>query len=764
MNELLAGEEYYRLLFEVTPLPALVYDLTSFAILNVNQAAIETYGYSRAEFLRATIADLLAPEDFVRVRETVSANPQRVRQKEIWQHRTKSGARIDVELSAYTVKLEEREARLVILNDITERLQKEERLRAAETYYRLLFEHSPLPAFVIDLETLQLLDVNETAVKQYGYAREEFLNLTLKDIRPPEDVPQMLRLLSQPPPGGRINELVRHQKKDGTILEVEINTFPIVYQQRRATVATAQDVTARRQLEQTLRASERQYRELYEQANDAIYTHDLQGNLTSINEAGVRFLGYSHEELIGMNMTQLLPLEDLARAQEMVQRKLTGELKYSIYEVRVRTKQGRLLPAELSTTLMFQDGQPIGVQGIARVMTERKRMEDHLRQAQKMEAVGRLAGGIAHDFNNRLTAIQGFTDLLLKRTEEADRRHYYLEQIKLASERAAELTQQLLTFSRKRALQPKLLNLNENVSDWGNLVRVLLGENIAVHLILGPDVGLVKADPAQLEHVVMNLAINACDAMPQGGDFTFETTDIEISELRAKFNPAIPPGNYVRLTIKDNGCGMSEDTMSHLFEPFYTTKEKGKGTGLGLFTAYGIIKQSGGYIEVKSAVGEGTTFLIYLPVIKDAELVKDTRVAAAGAVPGRETVLVVEDEPSVRKLVCEILQSAGYMVLEAAQGQAALALAARHEGEIELLLTDVRMPGLNGCDLWEQLKADRWELRVLFMSAYTDDVRVLEAAQTLGCAFLQKPFTPEALTRKVRTLLDQAESRVAAIA
>jgi PAS domain S-box-containing protein len=764
MNELLAGEEYYRLLFEVTPLPALVYDLTSFAILNVNQAAIETYGYSRAEFLRATIADLLAPEDFVRVRETVSANPQRVRQKEIWQHRTKSGARIDVELSAYTVKLEEREARLVILNDITERLQKEERLRAAETYYRLLFEHSPLPAFVIDLETLQLLDVNETAVKQYGYAREEFLNLTLKDIRPPEDVPQMLRLLSQPPPGGRINELVRHQKKNGTILEVEINTFPIVYQQRRATVATAQDVTARRQLEQTLRASERQYRELYEQANDAIYTHDLQGNLTSINEAGVRFLGYSHEELIGMNMTQLLPLEDLARAQEMVQRKLTGELKYSIYEVRVRTKQGRLLPAELSTTLMFQDGQPIGVQGIARVMTERKRMEDHLRQAQKMEAVGRLAGGIAHDFNNRLTAIQGFTDLLLKRTEEADRRHYYLEQIKLASERAAELTQQLLTFSRKRALQPKLLNLNENVSDWGNLVRVLLGENIAVHLILGPDVGLVKADPAQLEHVVMNLAINACDAMPQGGDFTFETTDIEISELRAKFNPAIPPGNYVRLTIKDNGCGMSEDTMSHLFEPFYTTKEKGKGTGLGLFTAYGIIKQSGGYIEVKSAVGEGTTFLIYLPVIKDAELVKDTRVAAAGAVPGRETVLVVEDEPSVRKLVCEILQSAGYMVLEAAQGQAALALAARHEGEIELLLTDVRMPGLNGCDLWEQLKADRWELRVLFMSAYTDDVRVLEAAQTLGCAFLQKPFTPEALTRKVRTLLDQAESRVAAIA
>jgi PAS domain S-box-containing protein len=764
MNELLAGEEYYRLLFEVTPLPALVYDLTSFAILNVNQAAIETYGYSRAEFLRSTLEDLLMPEEFARLKTSLAADPQQIRQKEISQHRTKGGVAVDVELSAYTVTLGERQARLVILNDITERLQKEERLRAAETYYRLLFEHSPLPAFVIDLETLQLLDVNETAVTQYGYAYEEFLRLTLKDIRPPEDIPQMLRLLSQLPPGGHINEPVRHRKKDGTIIEVEINTFPIVFQQRRATVATAQDVTARRQLEQTLRASERQYRELCEQANDAIYTHDLQGNLTSINEAGVRFLGYSHEELIGMNMAQLLSPEDLARAQEMVQRKFAGDLKYTIYEVRVMTKDGRQLPVELSTTLMSQDGQPIGVQGIARVLTERKRMEEHLRQAQKMEAVGRLAGGIAHDFNNRLTAIQGFTDLLLKRMEESDRRHYYLEQIKLASERAAELTQQLLTFSRKRVLQPKLLNLNENVSDWGNLVRVLLGENIAVHLILGPDVGLVKADPAQLEHVVMNLALNACDAMPQGGDFTFETTDIEISELRAKFNPAIPPGNYVRLTIKDNGCGMSEETLSHLFEPFYTTKEKGKGTGLGLFTAYGIIKQSGGYIEVKSAVGEGTTFLIYLPVIKDAELVKATRVGAVGAAPGRETVLVVEDEPSVRKLVCEILQSAGYTVLEAAQGQAALVLAAQHESEIELLLTDVRMPGLSGCDLWEQLKAERLELRVLFMSAYTDDVRVLEAAQTPGCAFLQKPFTPEALTRKVRTLLEQAESSVAAMA
>ncbi len=640
MNTLLEGEEDYRLLFEVTPSPLIVYASASGAILSVNRAATETYGYSRHEFRALTIEALLSAEDFVRFNATTLAHPQTPLPKALWRHRKKNGDFFDVELSGYPVRFESQLAHLKIIVDVTERLRRENQLQE----------------------------------------------------------------------------------------------------------------------------SERQYRELYEKANDAIYTHDLQGNLTSMNEAGLHFLGFSHEELIGMNMAQLLPPEDFARAEEMIRRKFVGELKNSVYEVRVITKDGHLIPVELSSILMSQDSRPIGVQGIARVLTERKRVEEQLRQAQKMEAVGRLAGGIAHDFNNRLTAIQGFTDLLLKRADKDEQQHYYLEQIKIASERAAELTRQLLTFSRKQMLHPKILNLNEAVSDWGNLVRVLLGENIAVHLILGSDIGLVKADPGQLEHVMMNLALNACDAMPGGGNFTIETTDLEISELQARFNPAIPPGEYVRVLIRDNGCGMNEATLSQLFEPFFTTKERGKGTGLGLFTAYGIIKQNGGFIEVKSGVGEGTTFCIYLPVVKNEQVVSSHTVAVASFGAGRETILVVEDEPTVRKLVHAVLEEAGYGVLEASQGDEALAIVTRHQGTIDLLLTDVRMPGMDGFDLAEKIRSVSADTQVLFMSAYTDDPRVLTASLCSDAMFLQKPFAPDALIQKMRKLLDRSDVASAATA
>ncbi|MFN7928464.1 MAG: PAS domain S-box protein [Blastocatellia bacterium] len=639
MHHLSEGEAYYRLLFEVTPLPVLVYDLADFSLLDVNQAALETYGYSRAEFLRLTIANLLAPADFTRVQQAVLSHPQRTREKELWKHYRRNGEAFDVEITAYTVELGTRLARLVIAEDVTERLRAEAQLRA----------------------------------------------------------------------------------------------------------------------------SERHYRELYEKASDAIYTHDLQGNFTSMNKAGERFLGYSHKELLDLNIAHLLSPEDLLQAHLMLAHTLAGEPNNTAYEMRVRKKDGQYLTTEITSTLIYQDGRPIGVQGIARDLTERKRMEEQIRQVQKMNAVGRLAGSVAHDFNNRLTAILGFTDLLLKRTSAPDPRRYYLEQLKLASERATDLTRQLLTFSRQPTQEPQVLNLNEAASDWGNLVRILLGENIEIQIILGAEVGLVKADPGQLEHVIMNLAINACDAMPGGGHFVLETTDIEISELQAQFHPAIPPGNYVRLLVKDTGCGMNDETLAHLFEPFFTTKQRGKGTGLGLFTAYGIIRQSGGYIEVKSAVGEGTSFLIYLPVVEDADAVNATRRARAAAAH-RETVLLIEDDATVREVTREILASEGYLILEAPHGQAALELAMQYGERIELAVTDVRMPGLSGYEVAEKLRILRPRLRVLFMSAYTDDVRVMTAAQSSSFAFLQKPFTVDGLLQEVRALLEGSEETVSATA
>lgn len=628
-----------------------------------------------------------------------------------------------------------------------------------ETDYRLLFEVTPLPLIVYATDTGVILNVNQSAVDTYGYSRDEFLTLTIESLLSPTHLAQFHSTTSYAPQTPYFKGVWKHRKKNGDLMDVELSGYPIKYESQLARLKIVVDVTERERRETQLAESERQYRELYEKATDAIYTHDLQGNLTSMNEAGKDFLGYTHEDLLGMNMSQILSPEDCARAVEMIQSKLEGNSINTVYEVEVISKEGRRLPVELSTTLISQGGRPIGVQGIARVLTERKHVEEQLRQAQKMEAVGRLAGGVAHDFNNRLTAIQGFTDLLLKRHQEDAQQQYYLEQIKIASERAAELTRQLLTFSRKQVLHPKILHLNETASDWANLVRVLLGENIAVHLILGSDIGLVKADPGQLEHVVMNLALNACDAMPNGGDFTIETTDLEISDLQARFDPTIPPGEYVRLLIRDNGSGMSEETLAHLFEPFFTTKERGKGTGLGLFTAYGIIKQSGGFVEVKSRLQEGTTFLIYLPVVKTQKPIPTPRkdLSTAG---GKETILIVEDEPTVRALVRTVLERAGYNVLEASYATEALALVVRNPHPIELLLTDVRMPGMNGGELAEKVRILSPQTQILFMSAYTDEVCLPAAGAEIP--MLQKPFAPDVLLRSVRMMLDRVAQAIIA--
>ncbi len=487
-------------------------------------------------------------------------------------------------------------------------------LHAGAEDYRLLFDVTPLPLLVYDLETFTILNVNQAAIEAYGYTREEFLGLPLAALMGSAEL-AACQAAAQSLPSPTEKTRGRHRRKNGASFDVEMSSYPVQFGTRPARLQIVVDVTARVQREQQLEAHLHRYQELAEHANDAIYLRDLHGRLIWMNAAGRQFLGYTPDEIQHLEVSRLLLPEDLPYLEQMTKRRLAGEEVKSIYEVHVVTKSGRVLPVEISSSLMYQQGQPVAVLGIARSLTERKQLEEQLAQAQKMDAVGRLAGGIAHDFNNRLTAIQGFTDLLLKRIDKDDPQHYYLEQIKLASERAAELTRQLLNFSRKQPLHPKILNLNDVVSHWANLVRVLLGENIALHLILGAEIGLVKVDPGQMEHVMMNLALNAGDAMPNGGDFTIETTDIEISELQAQFHPAIPPGEYVRLLIKDNGCGMSDATMTHLFEPFFTTKERGKGTGLGLFTAYGIIKQSGGFIEVKSVLGEGTTFQIYLPVI-----------------------------------------------------------------------------------------------------------------------------------------------------
>lgn len=390
---------------------------------------------------------------------------------------------------------------------------------------------------------------------------------------------------------------------------------------------------------------------------------------------------------------------------------------------------------------------------------ERQRLEEQLRQSQKMEAVGRLAGGIAHDFNNLLTVINGYSDLLLqRRTSAHDDCRYELEQIKRAGERAASLTRQLLAFSRQQILQPRILDLNVVVSDIDKMLRRIIGEDIELVIRSQPGLGLVKADLGQMEQVIMNLAINSRDAMPQGGQLAIETANAYLDETYGRQHVDVIPGDYVLLAVSDTGIGMDAETVSHLFEPFFTTKEVGKGTGLGLATVYGIIAQSGGHLWVHSQPEQGTIFKIYLPQINEATIeVLQPSTTEAWLLQGVETILLVEDEASVRDFARGILEANGYTVLPACYGDEALTISQQHPEPIHLLLTDVIIPGgMSGCELAHRLILLRPELKVLYISGYTSDAIIRHGVLDSDTAFLQKPFTPHVLTRKVRKVLDKA--------
>jgi two-component system, cell cycle sensor histidine kinase and response regulator CckA len=391
--------------------------------------------------------------------------------------------------------------------------------------------------------------------------------------------------------------------------------------------------------------------------------------------------------------------------------------------------------------------------------TERCRLEGQLRQAQKMEAIGRLAGGVAHDFNNLLTAINGYSEMLLADLASDDPRRAHVEEIARAGERGAELTQQLRIFSRKEVVTPEVLDLNAIVSDTERLLRRLIGEDVRLTTLLTQDLWRIRADPGQLQQVLLNLAVNARDAMPQGGQILIETANLTLDVPAPHTYGTAPPGDYVMLAVSDTGCGMDDETLSHIFEPFFTTKEANKGTGLGLSTVYGIVQQSEGHIWVGTEPGHGTAFRIYLPRATDTATTPVPPAAPAVVAPGTETVLLVEDDEQVRGLMATALQASGYTVLEASQGDEAVQLAARHGGPIHLLVTDVVLPGLGGREVARAVAAHHQDLAVLYVSGYTDRAALQDDVPDWDSALLQKPFTPLALARKVRQVLDARQAR-----
>ena len=587
--------------------------------------------------------------------------------------------------------------------------------------------------------------VNPEFVRLYGYPSSEVVGRATPRIlkggaATPDEYQAFWKQLAN-------NEVVRREfvnrTKSGELVQVESSANPIFTAEGRVGfLAIQRGITARKATEAALRESERRYRTLAEAAHDSIFIVNHEQRIEYANAISAERFGISSQDAIGKRLSELFPAvtaEEMWRELSIV---FASGQRHS-FETRFDTPDGELW-LETWVVPMSGDGTaPDAVMGVARDVTDRKRLERQFLQAQKMEAVGQLAGGIAHDFNNMLTAIIGYSELLLDRVRHDEALADDVEEIKRAGDRASRLTRQLLAFSRKQVWAPQVLDVNGVLADLHKMLGRVIGEDVRLEIAAAPDLDRVKVDPSQIEQVVVNLAVNARDAMPKGGTLTITTRNVELDRFFVQRHVGAVAGKYVAITVQDSGCGMTAEVLAHVFEPFFTTKPAGKGTGLGLATVHGIVKQSGGYITIDSAPGAGTTVTTYLPSVN-----------VTPAPAGSETILLVEDEPGVRQLMQRTLERSGYTVLKAPTATDAIAIAAHHRRPIDLLVSDVVMPDVSGPDVAQRISTLHPAMKVLFVSGFTHHIAIEPCSMSPRAAFLAKPFTPLALTVKVRECLD----------
>jgi PAS domain S-box-containing protein len=636
------------------------------------------------------------------------------------------------------------------IEDITERKRTEEAIRESEEGHRSIVQ-TAMDGFWLTNAEGRLLEVNDTYCRMSGYSAEELLTMCIADLvdnqTADETATRIKKLMSQ----GEARLESRHRRKDGSTFEVEASVQYRPVEGGRF-VCFLRDITERKRAEETLRESREQLRLFVEHTPAPSAMFDRQMRYLAYNQRWTSDYGLGEQDLIGRSHYDVFP-EIPERWRDIHQRCLLGAVEKcdedpfpradgTLDWVRWEIHPWRNGKGEIGGIIIFSEK-----------ITDRKRTEAELMQAQKMESVGRLAGGVAHDFNNLLTVINGYSDFLLSGLDVGDPLRSYAEQIRTAGERAAGLTKQLLAFSRKQLIEPKVIDLNTTIQQSAPMLQRLIGEDIDLETYLDKSLGQVLADPDQIHQVIMNLAVNARDAMPDGGTLDIETTNVALDQGNtATMHHAVTPGRYVLMSVTDTGHGMDEKTRQQVFEPFFTTKELGKGTGLGLSTVYGIIRQNGGWIEVQSEVGVGTSFKVYLPRI-DACPVQEANVISTATEKGSETILLVEDQEAVRSFAVAALQQCGYGIIEASDGEEAIVAAGKCSGEIHLLLTDVVLPGMNGHELSEVLKAFRPNLKVLFTSGYTADVIGDRGVLGPDMALLRKPFSPDELAAKVREVL-----------
>ena len=874
-----ASDASYRLLFEKHPTSMWVFDVESLRFLAINEAAIQQYGYSHDEFLGMTIRDIRPAEDVSALLDNVAHLRTGLERGGLWKHRRSNGSLIDVEIVSHDLDWAGRRARLVLAMDVTERTRTEERLTRGEESYRKLVEESPdamlvhrqgaiifansacaklfgattanellgrqhldsvypddrevvkhrIQEFAYDLESVRRHETHflrldgkdiyaEVVARSVIYKGEPAVQVIFRDISERLKIERELRRREadlaaaqriahlgsyemdlsnldefqknplrwsdenfrifgyepgqievsgatfvgalHPEDRTRIQEDLARGIREGNSVSLEyriirpsgavrfIRSHTNVVRDEKTgcivrLVGTAQDVTER------MKAEERFYKAFNANPEPMTIATLSDGRYIDVNESFLRVTGYQREEVIGRSSLELQfwkSPEDRARFVEI----LANQGAVRDLEINFLTKSREERTALDSAEIAEFDGEKCVI-AILKDITERKSLEKQLRQAQKMEAIGQLSGGIAHDFNNLLGVIIGYSEVLEERLAPGDSLQKSVQEIKKAGKRAAALTRQLLAFSRQQVLEPKILALNAVVSNVEKMLGRLIGENIDLESALEPDLGNIKADQGQIEQVIVNLAVNARDAMPHGGRLTILTANVDLDEDYASSHPPQPSGRYVLLSVSDTGIGMDAATQARIFEPFFTTKEQGKGTGLGLSTVYGVIRQSGGHIWVYSEPGLGTTFKIYLPRTDEAALREKPTTGLTTSLRGTETILLVEDEEPLRELTRSLLADSGYTVLSVDQPADAIEIARQYNGPIHLLLTDVVMPGMSGLALAGKLAPARPDMKVVYMSGYTGFTHpeLFDSDATV----LSKPVARDTLLRKVKEVL-----------
>ncbi len=727
-------------------------------IVDCNRAMLDLVGYTRRELLHLDFGELYARQGDRRMFQYVMARQGTVQDYDL-KLRRKDGREIDCLLSASS-RVDENGKFLGyqgIIRDVTFRKRVEEALRDGEEKYRTLFERTPIGLGVADDEG-HLLAFNDALLEPGGYRSDDVarLNSVAELFYDPRDVKRTMAAAQR---FGSLRKYeTRFRRKGGGYYDALLSLTPIRLGAQLGWQVMVEDVSERKQAEENLRREKGFSDTVIESLPGLFCLFGSKGQLLRWNQNLEEVSGYTAEELSEKRLVDFFSEGDRRTVEEMFVEVLSSGR--ASLEAEFVSKGGNPTPYYLTGTRVSLDGQRCMI-GMGVDISERKRLEQQFFLSQKLEAVGKLAGGVAHDFNNLLTAILGSSELLLAELDPSDPRRADVEEVARAGRRAAGLTRQLLAFGRRQMMQPRILDLNRIVADISSMLQRLIGEDVELVTVLGPELRSVKADPGQIEQVIVNLAVNARDAMPGGGRLVIETANVDLESGYTCESEAVRSGPYVMISVKDTGHGMDQATLARIFEPFFTTKGQGKGTGLGLSTAYGIVKQSGGHVCVDSAPGRGCTFTIYLPAVAETAEQVEAPEKAAPLILGSETVLLVEDEDAVRRVLRKELERHGYTVLEAAGGEEALQIAASRGDTIQLLVTDVVMPLMSGPDLARRLTESHPKLKVLYVSGYADDAAVRQGNVNPGTPILQKPFAAGALAEKVRELLDSASSSTA---